>query len=272
MCVVGAASFDAGLVTLGDGGEKFPNAQMVFISLGVAAGFALGIFVAPHSELNPVFTLAIAIGGKKKWSEVPLHFFGQLTGNVVASLLFWQVSGRLQPFNTALSGFIKFTDYAALLGCVIPPGKDEIPSTMPWLTENPYYLTNGQCFFNTVLFTSLMVVIVVSAILANPDDAHPAVKPLIIGLIIFVFVGAQTPFGVVLNPAMWFAGMIVACWTAPYSMAHGDVPKYTAADLGGAHDHFYWVALFAPFVGSIVGMILLVAYSKLVYVTKPKYS
>src|SRR6186713_1642629 len=62
----------------------------------ISFGWGIAVFVAVYSSaaasgahLSPAVTLALALVGKLKWTQVPIYFAGQMLGAMAGSLLAW---------------------------------------------------------------------------------------------------------------------------------------------------------------------------------------
>ena len=84
-----------------------PLPPMLLLAVGIACGYAVGLTIAPHTQLNPGFTVAMAMIGKKPWAAVPGIIASQLAGGVLAcatlaSLLAQVGCADLSDANAAL--------------------------------------------------------------------------------------------------------------------------------------------------------------------------
>lgn len=88
------------LILLGNGvvanvvltGTKGNGGGWIVITTAWSLAVFVGVVVAaPYSgaHLNPAVSLALAIGGKFPWSEVPVYMLAQLLGAMLGALLVW---------------------------------------------------------------------------------------------------------------------------------------------------------------------------------------
>lgn len=71
---------------------KGHNSGWIVITFGWAMAVFVAVFIAaPHSgaHLNPAVTIALAVGGKFNWADVPMYIAAQFAGAMVGSLLVW---------------------------------------------------------------------------------------------------------------------------------------------------------------------------------------
>ena len=107
-------------------------------------------------------------------------------------------------------------------------------------------LSNGACFYNTLVFNALMILIIIPAFVEKTTPQKVA-NYIVISLTIFVAVGA--PFGACTNQGMFFSGMIFAAcagWDGALLAAHG---------------HYWWVVAVAPMLGVVIGVVIFRAYT-----------
>ncbi|MEO7310800.1 MAG: MIP/aquaporin family protein [Chitinophagaceae bacterium] len=74
------------------GKTKGHNSGWIVITFGWAMAVFVAVFITASSSgahLNPAITIALAIGGKFAWADVPLYIVAQLTGAMVGAFLVW---------------------------------------------------------------------------------------------------------------------------------------------------------------------------------------
>ena len=71
---------------------KGHNSGWIVITLGWAMAVFVAVFIAASSSgahLNPAVTIALAVGEKFPWADVPLYIAAQFAGAMIGSLLVW---------------------------------------------------------------------------------------------------------------------------------------------------------------------------------------
>jgi len=221
-------------------------------AIGMSLAYACGIGVSYVGQLNPSFTVALALLGAKKWRHVLPSCIGQLVGYFIGNALFYSLIGPYVPHWDQMTGAafsnIHLKDKALLFVSVFTasngPGKVLDPLNAGAVV---YTMSNGACFWNGTLLTSMLIVVVVP-IFASPQKLHRVVEPLIIATIICVFVLGSVSMGATLNPAQYLSG-VTFCSMAGW-------PN----EIWSQHNNYIWTALFSPFVGSVLGCICLKLY------------
>eukprot|EP00756_Hemistasia_phaeocysticola_P007622 Hpha_TRINITY_DN14338_c0_g1::TRINITY_DN14338_c0_g1_i1::g.86465::m.86465 len=218
----------------------FPQ-QTLFLAIGIGFSFMVGLIVAPGCSLNPTFAVAIAMFQKSERATAVFAVLGQVGGAVVACWLNYAMGWELMRMSAPgvggydLGNFEKSVQNAQLYGVILPP------DTLPFAT----------CFMNTIVFVMLMVFAIVPALAGK--GLHRAAKPFLVAALIVPFVMAQSPFGVQNNPGMYIGGLIFT------SMAGWPSSMWTAAD-----NYVVCVAT-APFLGGILGGVVLKAWAWVIY-------
>ncbi len=178
---------------------------------------ALGIFVTRNlsdAHFNPAVTLAMCVGGRMKWSELPIYFLGQIVGAFLASGALWLLfadSVKKNLENAGLSMASNSIGSAASIWCEI------FPNT-----------TNGAVSYLTGAFAEgigvFVLVLVIFSVTSSANVGRPnrALAPLFIGLTITVainVIGPLTDAG--LNPARDLMPRIWACMVGWGPIAFG---------------------------------------------------
>lgn len=208
---------------------------------------ALGIYVTRNlsdAHFNPAVTLAMCIGKRMKWHELPIYFLGQICGALLASAALWLLfadSVKKNLENAGLSMASNSIGSAASIWCEI------FPNT-----------TNGAVSYLTGAFAEgigvFVLVLVIFSLTSNANIGRPnrALAPLFIGLTITVLInviGPLTDAG--LNPARDLMPRIWACVVGWGPIAFGS----------NAFETFV-VYCVGPFIG---GALAALCYNHLLY-------
>lgn len=217
-------------------------------AFGVSLAFAMGIGVALHGQLNPAFTLSMALLGAKKWHHVLASMLGQLVGYFLGCCCFYSMIACYVPhWDSFTGGWIEFkgADLKFISLFTGSNGPGIIADTDG--QGGSFTMANVDCFWSSVYLESLMVMLIIP-IFASPEKLHRSVEPLIIASVIFIFVLASQSMGACLNPAQYLAGTFFCyCFGWPSTIWTHD-------------DHYIWTAVFAPMVGAILGCFCIKIY------------
>lgn len=197
------------------GTRSYGNWLFVSLSWGIAV--TMGVYVASSlgslGHLNPAITIAYAIFGLFAWNNVLPYLLGQFLGAFVGALIImlyfypqFKISHGAKEGNSV-----------------------GIFATVPVLKNKPFN------FLSEVIATFFFVLI-----LLNLGNFTAGLKPLIVGLVIFVIgAGFGTTTAFALNPARDFAPRLA------YAMM--PVPN---------KEHAQWDYALIPIIGPIIGAIL----------------
>lgn len=199
------------------------------INLGWALGLSMGILVAgPVSggHLNPAVTVTNALFGKFSWRKVPGYVFCQTLGAFLGAALVYLI------YWPAFYEFDKGTRYVT--GKFSTAG---IFATYPH-PATPIY----NAFFTEIIDTAFLLIGVLA--ITNPKYKVPTwgVALAAGGLLAVIGMSVGLMTGYAMNPARDFGPRIftaIAGWGGETFSAHG---------------YYFWVPLFAPFLGAPLGM------------------
>lgn len=214
----------------------------LLIGWGWAFAVAFGVYVAggvSGAHLNPAVTLAFAVRRKFPWRKVLPYWGAQVVGAFAGAALvyavYWQA---IDAFNKASK---TTRDAAGGLATY------SIFATFP----APYYNGNNWGpFFDQVVGTAFLVLIIVAVIDLRNTAVKANLGPFIIGLgvaAIGISFGANA--GYAINPARDFGPRLFA-WMAGW----GDTALPGTID--GSFSWYFWVPIIGPLVGGIVGVFL----------------
>ncbi|KAG9086874.1 hypothetical protein FRC06_002841 [Ceratobasidium sp. 370] len=202
-----------------------PKGDFLSVNFGWGAGLALAAWVSAAisgGHINPAVTLAMAVFRGFPWKKVPAYILAQIFGAWAgAGLVFANYHRAIDLFEGGV-------------------GVRSVPGTAGFFATFPLpYMSNVQCFFQEVLATALLL-IVVCAVTDKRNGPPPAgLLPLALFFVLFgvgVCFGMQTSY--VLNPARDL-GPRLMCWMAGYGR---EVWNFRSQ---------YW--LYVPILGPIAG-------------------
>jgi glycerol uptake facilitator-like aquaporin len=220
-------------VTTSSVGEFHFPIPLIFISVGVGLSYSVGLMVAPESQLNPAFTLAMCLGGVKPLNLLLPSVVGQLIGTVLGGLTVFASAHQLYGKDRTQFPFHTDMNYVQLFG-FNPPVEG---------------INNAMVLWNSMMFTALIICVIIPAVLKNPDN-----MPAVVGVVVTAFSGAQHALGVSNNPAMTFGGAIVCT-----------IVGFPPDQIWGTHDGFLWAAFVGPLLGVILGVSIFRLYAYLVW-------
>ncbi|CAK4085201.1 unnamed protein product [Aphanomyces euteiches] len=194
-------------------------------ALGAGIAVMLGIHTAggiSGAHLNPSISIAMAFYGRFPWRKVPYYavsqFIGAILGSLVAYIIFYPAIMAFDPDLTINKTAGIFATY---------PISAEFPAS---------------AFVCEMVATSLLVFTIFSVDDTANMPAHPAIRPLTVGLIVSgIVLSFGMPTGVAMNPARDLSPRL---FTALAGWGFG---VFTASN------HYFWVPLTAPIVGAILG-------------------
>ncbi|KAG8706458.1 hypothetical protein FRC09_002399 [Ceratobasidium sp. 395] len=202
-----------------------PKGDYLSSAFGWGVGVALGVWVSggiSGGHINPAVTLAAATFRGFSWKKVPVYILAQILGACTGTgLVFANYHRAIDLFEGG-------------------PGMRSVPGTASLFATFPLpYMSNVQCFFQEVLATALLLVVVCAV--TDKRNGPPPAGMLPLALFITVF-GIGTCFGMqssyAINPARDL-GPRLMCWMAGYGR---QVWNFRSQ---------YW--LYAPIIGPIVG-------------------
>lgn len=192
-----------------------------YVSFAWGLAVTMGVYVAASfgslGHLNPAITIAYALFGLFPWSNVVPYLLGQFIGAFIGAVL---VIIQFYPHFKATKG----EEEGNTVG---------IFATMPAISSPVFN------FLSEVIATFFFVLI-----LLNLGNFTSGLKPMIVGLVIFVIgAGLGTTTGFALNPARDWGPRLA------YSLL--PVPNKGAGDW-----HYAWIPMMGPIAGAIVATAL----------------
>eukprot|EP01084_Bolivina_argentea_P088127 159115_1 len=196
----------------------------LFLSIGVAMAYFIGILICRDANLNIIFTFALAICNAKRWLMVPLIIISQFMGGICGhAMFFYLINGKQYEKDSKL---------AFCFGVIFPSNE----------------ISNSQCFISSIIFTAILIVSIIPVFapeLGGVKVSH-STGSLLVALLIFALVLATSAFGSQNNPTLWFSAYIFM-WMIGFDKS-----------VFSKHDNYWWVALIGPIVGVIVAIIILI--------------
>ncbi|XP_065122912.2 aquaporin-3a [Paramisgurnus dabryanus] len=217
-------------VTLSEGSHG------LFLTVNLAFGFAatLGILVCGQvsgGHLNPAVTFALCLLGREKWRKFPVYFFFQTLGSFLGAAIIFA------EYHDAMYDYAGETNELVVIGNHSTAG---IFATYP---SKHLTLLNG--FFDQVIGTSSLIVCILAIVDPYNNPIPPGLEAFTVGFSVLV-IGLSMGFnsGYAVNPARDFGPRLFT------SMAGWGLEVFTARDC------WFLVPIFAPFLGSIIGVIV----------------
>jgi glycerol uptake facilitator-like aquaporin len=242
----------------------FPDAGLL-VAVGIALSYAIALSVATHRQLNPTFTVAMALFGALKWKHAIPCIVAQMLGGLFACSVVWSCASTTHLcFPDAVTGAMvcghipKTLETAGLYGVSYPP-----TDPFTWRPGGESSIGNeefeiGWLFWNNTVYTALMVIAIIP-LFAGTKKIPEVATPFVIAAVIIPFVMGTTAFGVQNNAALFIGGLIfcsIAGWPSTL----------------WSHASCYWVvAATSPFLGAAVGVGFLKFFGWLVSEEGPLY-
>jgi MIP family channel proteins len=202
-----------------------------YLSINLAWGLAvtMAVYVAggiSGAHLNPAVTLALAVHRGFAWRKVLPYMVAQFAGAFAGSAVVYGT------YAEAIKRFDHGTSQIAG-----PHGTAGIWATYP----QDFLSTFPGGFFDQVMGTALLMLLLF-ALSDRRNKAEDKYGPVLVGAAV-VLIGMTFGFnaGYAINPARDFAPRL---FTAMAGWGSG---------VFAAHDHWWWVPIVAPCVGSVLG-------------------
>ncbi|MBE7411095.1 MAG: MIP family channel protein [Leptospiraceae bacterium] len=197
---------------------------------GLAVVF--GIYVSSKTSgahLNPAVSVALAIRKILPWKKVIPYSLSQIFGAFVASALLYY------NYNEA---FFHFEKNSGLVRGSI----ESIATAKVFATYPSKYVTNWGAFFDQILGTALLIILIFAVTNPNNEKDEANRSPFIIGLVV-VAIGMAFGgnAGYAINPARDFGPRLFS-----YFSGWGKI-VFTASD------YYFYVPIVAPIIGSVIG-------------------
>nr|AVL92588.1 aquaporin-3 [Heteropneustes fossilis] len=210
-------------VTLSEGSHG------MFLTVNLAFGFAatLGVLVCGQvsgGHLNPAVTFALCILGRSKWRKFPVYFLSQTIGAFFgAGIIFGMYYDAIQTYQQK-SGKLPYGIFA---------------------TYPNDHLTTANGFFDQFIGTAALIVCILAIVDPYNNPIPQGLEAFTVGFTILV-IGLSMGFnsGYAVNPARDLGPRIFT------SMAGWGSNVFTHKN------YWFLVPIFAPFLGSIIGVIM----------------
>ena len=200
---------------------KGHNSGWIVITLGWAMAVFVAVFIAASSSgahLNPAVTIALAVGEKFPWADVPLYIAAQFAGAMIGSLLVWVA--YKQHFDASTDA----------------DGKLAVFCTGPAI-RNPIINIVTEIIGTFVMVFGALNISGRTDYLGSVDALPVALLVLAIGL------GLGGPTGYAINPARDLGPRVIHALLP--------IPGKRNSDWGYA-----WVPVLGPVIGGIAAVIL----------------
>ncbi|XP_062310445.1 aquaporin-3-like [Osmerus eperlanus] len=205
----------------------------LFLTVNFAFGFAatLGILVCGQvsgGHLNPAVTFALCLLGRERWIKFPVYFAFQTLGAFLGSgVIFGLYYDALWDFK----GVLAVTGDNATAGIFATyPGK---------------HLTLVNGFFDQMIGTAALIVCILAIVDPYNNPIPPGLEAFTVGFVVLVIglsMGLNSGYAV--NPARDLGPRLftaIAGW---------------GSEVFSAHDYWFLVPIFAPFLGTIFGVMV----------------
>ncbi|XP_051971393.1 aquaporin-3a [Xyrauchen texanus] len=208
----------------------------LFLTVNLAFGFAatLGILVCGQvsgGHLNPAVTFALCILGREQWRKFPVYFFFQTLGSFLGAAIIFA------EYHDAMYDFAGETNELVVIGDKATAG---IFATYP-----SKHLTILNGFFDQVIGTASLIVCILAIVDPFNNPIPQGLEAFTVGFSVLV-IGLSMGFnsGYAVNPARDFGPRLftaIAGW---------------GGEVFTARECWFLVPIFAPFLGSIIGVIV----------------
>ncbi|KAM9451068.1 aquaporin-3b isoform 1-T4 [Clarias gariepinus] len=206
----------------------------MFLTVNFAFGFAatLGILVCGQvsgGHLNPAVTFALCILGRDPWKKFPVYFLFQTLGAFLGSGIIFGMY------------FDAFWEYKK--GSLIVTGENGTAGIFATYPSNHLSLING--FFDQVIGTAALIVCILAIVDPYNNPIPRGLEAFTVGFVVLV-IGLSMGFnsGYAVNPARDLGPRIFT------ALAGWGTEVFTA------HDYWFFVPIFAPFIGAMVGVLV----------------
>uniref|UniRef100_A0AAR2IX08 Aquaporin-3 n=1 Tax=Pygocentrus nattereri TaxID=42514 RepID=A0AAR2IX08_PYGNA len=201
----------------------------IFLTVNFAFGFAamLGILVCGQvsgGHLNPTVTFALCMLGREPWKKFPVYFLFQTLGAFLGSgIIFGMYFDALWEFRK---------------GSLIVVGENATAGIFATYPSNHLSLVNG--FFDQMIGTAALIVCILAIIDPYNNPIPRGLEAFTVGFVVLV-IGLSMGFnsGYAVNPARDLGPL-----------------TYLSHNSAWANDYWFFVPIFAPFFGTVVGVLV----------------
>ncbi|KAG9266114.1 aquaporin-3 [Astyanax mexicanus] len=206
----------------------------MFLTVNFAFGFAamLGILVCGQvsgGHLNPAVTFSLCILGREPWKKFPVYFLFQTLGAFLGSgIIFGMYFDALWEFRK---------------GSLIVVGENATAGIFATYPSTHLSLING--FFDQMIGTAALIVCILAIVDPYNNPIPRGLEAFTVGFVVLV-IGLSMGFnsGYAVNPARDLGPRIFT------ALAGWGSEVFTAGD------YWFFVPIFAPFFGSMVGVLV----------------
>ncbi|KAI7812909.1 aquaporin-3a [Triplophysa rosa] len=208
----------------------------LFLTVNLAFGFAatLGILICGQvsgGHLNPAVTFALCLLGREKWRKFPVYFFFQTLGSFLGAAIIFA------EYHDAMY------DYAGETNELLVTGNRSTAGIFATYPSKHLTLLNG--FTDQMIGTAALIVCILAIVDPFNNPIPQGLEAFTVGFSVLV-IGLSMGFnsGYAVNPARDLGPRIFT------AMAGWGTEVFTAGDC------WFLVPIFAPFLGSIIGVIV----------------
>ncbi|KAM3874162.1 aquaporin-3-like [Diretmus argenteus] len=206
----------------------------MFLTVNFAFGFAatLGILVSGQisgGHLNPTVTFALCLLGREPWRKFPMFFFFQTLGAFFgAGIIFGMYVDALWHYGH---------------GSFIVEGENATAGIFATYPSEHLTLVNG--FFDQIIGTAALIVCILAIVDPYNNPVPTGLEAFTVGFVVLV-IGLSMGFnsGYAVNPARDLGPRIFT------ALAGWGTEVFTAKA------YWFFVPLFAPFLGAMVGVLV----------------
>ncbi|XP_006626763.2 aquaporin-3 [Lepisosteus oculatus] len=206
----------------------------MFMTVNFAFGFAatLGILICGQvsgGHLNPAVTFALCLLGRDPWRKLPAYFLAQTLGAFLGSGIIFGLY------------FDALWDFAG--GDLLVTGTNATAGIFATYPSNHLTLING--LFDQLIGTAALVVCILAIVDPYNNPIPRGLEAFTVGFVVLV-IGLSMGFnsGYAVNPARDLGPRLftaIAGW---------------GSEVFTANDYWFFVPIFAPFIGSFVGVVV----------------
>lgn len=206
----------------------------MFLTVNFAFGFAamLGILVCGQvsgGHLNPAVTFSLCVLGREPWRKFPVYFLFQTLGAFLGSgIIFGMYFDALWEYRK---------------GSLIVVGENATAGIFATYPSTHLSIVNG--FFDQMIGTAALIVCILAIVDPYNNPIPRGLEAFTVGFVVLV-IGLSMGFnsGYAVNPARDLGPRIFT------ALAGWGSEVFTAGD------YWFFVPIFAPFFGSLVGVLV----------------
>jgi len=220
------------------------SASWVLINFGWGFAVMLGVFIAgtiSGAHLNPAVSVGLAVRGAFPWSKVGWYSLFQFLGAWFAALILYI------EYNTGFTSLEKANNIVR--GSLASTATASVFFTSPHTTLGGTVVPIWNAFFDQVLGTFLLVLLILAITDARNSPPLSNLAPFIIGmLIVAIGMSFGVDAGYAINPARDFGPRVFA-WMAGWG-------QVALPGNGPGFSNYFWVPIVGPLLGGIIAALI----------------